>query len=277
MRINIIIIECLSITRQSDVEDDMRLADRIALVTAGGSGMGRAACIRFACEGAHVIVTDIDGDAAKQTLARIEADGGTGEAHQVDVSNTGALTALAEHIRSAHGVLHVLYNHAGIPGASGIDIDDRAFDLAVGVNLKGAFVLTARCEDLLRAAGGKASIIFTASVSGIVGSPLSPLYSMTKGGVVLLMKSLALRLGPDGIRVNAICPGPIATSMLPQFFGRDSDADVSDVIDRFTANVPLGRTGWAEEIANAALFLACDESSFVTGVALPVDGGYLAR
>ena len=100
---------------------------------------------------------------------------------------------------------------------------------------------------------------------------------MTKGGVVLLMKSLALRFGPDGIRVNAICPGPIATAMLPQFFGRDSGADVSDVVDSFTVNIPLGRQGQPEEIANAALFLACDESSFVHGVALPVDGGYLAR
>ena len=255
----------------------MRLKGRIALVTAGGSGMGRASCRRFAAEGAHVIVSDLDADAAKQTLALIEADGGSGEAHQLDVADRAAVTALADHVRSTHGVLHVLYNHAGIPGASGIDIDESAFDLAIDVNLKGAFFLTAACEDVLRAADGHASVIFTASVSGIVGSPLSPLYSMTKGGIVLLMKSLALRFGPAGIRVNAICPGPIATPMLPQFFGRDSGADVSDVIENFTVNVPLGRRGEPEEIAAAAAFLACDDASFVTGVALPVDGGYLAR
>jgi len=255
----------------------MRLKGRIALVTAGGSGMGRASCRRFAAEGAHVIVSDLDADAAKQTLALIEADGGSGEAHQLDVADRAAVTALAEHVRCTHGVLHVLYNHAGIPGASGIDIDESAFDLAIDVNLKGAFFLTAACEDVLRAADGHASVIFTASVSGIVGSPLSPLYSMTKGGIVLLMKSLALRFGPAGIRVNAICPGPIATPMLPQFFGRDSGADVSDVIENFTVNVPLGRRGEPEEIAAAAAFLASDDASFVTGVALPVDGGYLAR
>jgi len=255
----------------------MRLKGRIALVTAGGSGMGRASCRRFAAEGAHVIVSDLDADAAKQTLALIEADGGSGEAHQLDVADRAAVTALADHVRSTHGVLHVLYNHAGIPGASGIDIAENAFDLAIDVNLKGAFFLTAACEDVLRAADGHASVIFTASVSGIVGSPLSPLYSMTKGGIVLLMKSLALRFGPAGIRVNAICPGPIATPMLPQFFGRDSGADVSDVIENFTVNVPLGRRGEPEEIAAAAAFLACDDASFVTGVALPVDGGYLAR
>jgi NAD(P)-dependent dehydrogenase (short-subunit alcohol dehydrogenase family) len=255
----------------------MRLQDRVALVTAGGSGMGRAACVRFAEEGAHVIVTDIDEGAAKETVAQIESHGGHGEAHRLDVSDLGAVDALVQNVRERHGVLHVLYNHAGIPGASGIDIAEKDFDFAVDVNIKGAFYLTGKAEDLLLAAEGKASVIFTASVSGIVGSPLSPLYSMTKGAVVLLMKSLALRFGPQGIRVNAICPGPIATSMLPQFFGRDSDADVSDVIEKFTANVPLGRPGRPEEIANAALFLASDEASFVTGVALPVDGGYLAR
>jgi NAD(P)-dependent dehydrogenase (short-subunit alcohol dehydrogenase family) len=100
---------------------------------------------------------------------------------------------------------------------------------------------------------------------------------MTKGGVVLLMKSLALKLGPEGIRVNAICPGPIATAMLPQFFGREAGAGVDDLVEQFVANVPLGRHGRPEEIAAAALFLASDDASFVTGVALPVDGGYLAR
>jgi NAD(P)-dependent dehydrogenase (short-subunit alcohol dehydrogenase family) len=255
----------------------MRLQNRIALVTAGGSGMGQASCVRFAAEGAHVIVTDLDADAAKATVALIEAAGGSGEARQLDVADRAAVSALAAHIRAAHGVLHVLFNHAGIPGASGLDIAESAFDLAVDVNIKGAFFLTAACEDLLRAAEGKASVIFTASVSGLVGSPLSPLYSMTKGGVVLLAKSLALRFGPAGIRVNAICPGPIATPMLPQFFGRDTGADVSDVIENFTVNVPLGRRGEPAEIAAAAAFLAGDDASFVTGVALPVDGGYLAR
>jgi len=254
-----------------------RLQDRIALVTAGGSGMGRASCRRFASEGAHVIVTDLDLDAAKETVSLIEADGGSAEAHRLDITDLAAITALAEHIRQQFGVLHVLFNHAGVPGASGLDIDGDAFNFAVDANLKGAFFLTANCEDLLQAAAGKGSIIFTASVSGLVGSPLSPLYSMTKGGVVLLMKSLALRYGPLGIRVNAICPGPIATPMLPQFFGRDTKGDVSDLIDKFTVNVPLGRPGEPEEIANAAAFLACDDASFVTGVPLPVDGGYLAR
>jgi NAD(P)-dependent dehydrogenase (short-subunit alcohol dehydrogenase family) len=255
----------------------MRLKDRIALITAAGSGMGRAGALRMAEEGAHVIATDLDGGAAKDTVGLIHAAGGSAEAHVLNVADTDALAAMAQDIGSRHGVLHILYNHAGIPGVAGIDIAERDFDIAVDVNLKGAFFLTGKCVDLLAAADGKGSVIFTASVSGIVGSPLSPLYSMTKGGIVLLMRSLALKLAPQGIRVNAICPGPIATPMLPQFFGRDTGDDVTDLMDSFTTAVPMGRRGLPEEIANAALFLASDEASFITGVALPVDGGYLAK
>lgn len=255
----------------------MRLKDRIALVTAAGSGMGRASALTFAAEGAHVIVTDVVEAGAKETLSLIEQAGGSGEWHLLDVSDVEAIDQLVEGIRARHGVLHVLYNHAGIPGPAGLDITVEEFTQSIDINLRGAFFLTSRCHDLLKAADGKGSIIFTASVAGIVGSPLSPIYSLTKGGVVMFMKSLALRVAPDGIRANAICPAPVATPMLAQFFGRDSGADVSDVVDAFTANVPLGRAARPEEIATAALFLASDDSSFVTGVALPVDGGYTAR
>ncbi len=254
----------------------MRLRDRVALVTAGGSGMGRAGSRRFAQEGAHVIVTDLDESAAKETATLIEADGGSAEAHQLDVRDLGQITSLFQEVERTHGVLHVLYNHAGIPGAAGLDVTSEEFDFAVDINLKGAFFVAQAAVDLLKRAEGKGSIIFTASISGIVGSPFSPLYSMTKGGIVLLMKSLALALAPD-IRCNAICPGPVDTPMLPQFFGREPGANVADLMQGFLSVVPLGRPSQPEEIANAALFLACDESSFVTGVPLPVDGGYIAR
>lgn len=255
----------------------MRLENRIALVTAGGSGMGRAGARRFASEGAHVVVTDVDANAAKETVSLIEADGGSAEAHELDVADIEQVTSVVDNVDRQHGVLHVVYNHAGIPGAAGLDMSEKDFDLAVDINLKGAFFVAGRTVPLLERAEGKGSMIFTASVSGLVGSPLSPLYSLTKGGIVLLMKSLALQLAPKGIRVNAICPGPINTPMFPAFFGRDPGADVDDLVKGFMTAIPLGRQGQPEEIANAALFLACDESSFVTGVPLPVDGGYLAR
>jgi NAD(P)-dependent dehydrogenase (short-subunit alcohol dehydrogenase family) len=255
----------------------VRLQDRVAMVTAAGSGMGRAGARRFAEEGAHIIVTDIDESAAKETVSLIEADGGSAEPHQLDVADLRQIDAVIEAVDRSRGALHVLYDHAGIPGAAGMEIPEEEFDLAIDVNLKGAFYVAAKAIPLLRRAEGKGSIIFTASISGIVGSPFSPLYSMSKGGIVLLMRSLALMLAPDGIRANAICPGPIDTPMLPRFFGREPGADVADLMKGFMSAVPLGRAGQPQEIANAALFLASDESSFMTGVALPVDGGYVAR
>ena len=114
-------------------------------------------------------------------------------------------------------------------------------------------------------------------MSGVVGSPFSPLYSMTKGGIVLFMKSLAVKLGPEGIRSNAILPAMIETPMLSQFFGRENGADIEDLKTAYKSNVPMGRVARPEEIASAAAFLASDDASWVTGVALPVDGGFLAQ
>jgi NAD(P)-dependent dehydrogenase (short-subunit alcohol dehydrogenase family) len=239
--------------------------------------MGRAGARRFASEGAYVFVTDIDLAAAEETVALIESDGGKAEALRLNVADLDEVSSTLDHIGRSRGVLHVLYNHAGIPGPAVLDAPVDAFDQGVDVNLKGAYYLAARALPLLRNTGGKGSIIFTSSVSGLVGSPLSPFYSMTKGGIVLLMRSLALSAAGDGVRVNAICPGPIETPMLPRFFGRASNGDLSDLVGGFTSSIPLGRRGRPEEIADAALFLACDESSFITGVALPVDGGYTAK
>lgn len=253
-----------------------RLKGRVALVTAGGSGMGRAGAERFAHEGAHVVVTDLDEAAAKETASLIAAAGGSAEAHRLDVADVAQINELVSVVERQHQVLHVLYNHAGIPGKAGLIMDERDFDFGVDVNLKGAFYMAGECVRLLERAEGKGSIIFTASVSGLVGSPFSPLYAMTKGGVVLMMKSMALALAPQ-IRVNAICPGPVDTPMLPQFFGREPGANVADLMSGFMTAVPMQRPCQPQEIAAAAAFLASDDASFVTGVALPVDGGYIAR
>jgi NAD(P)-dependent dehydrogenase (short-subunit alcohol dehydrogenase family) len=254
----------------------MRLSGKVALITAAGSGMGRASAQRFAAEGSVVVVTDVDSGAAAGTVEAIEAEGGDAWPMVLDVRDRAAIERVVQEVADRHGRIDVLFNHAGVPGAAGIDIDEDAWRFATDVNLKGAFDMTAIALPWLRRSAA-ASVIFTASVSGIVGSPLSPLYSMTKGGIVLLMKSLALKLGPEGIRVNTICPGPVDTPMLPQFFGREHGDGVADLIDAFMSSVPLGRPGRPDEIAAAAAFLASDDASFITGVALPVDGGYLAR
>lgn len=257
-----------------------RLEGRVALITGGGAGMGRASAERFAEEGAHVIVADIDADAAAETASAITRNGGSAAAVTCDVRDLEGLKTLVEGIQRDHGVLHVLFNHAGIPGSSGgdsgleVDLDD--WETVVDVNMRSAFYLTRYALPLLRKADGKASVIFTSSVSGVVGSPLSPLYSLTKGGVTLLAKSLALRLGPEGIRCNAICPAMVETAMLPQFFGRDKGADIGDLKEAYQRSVPLSRAADPSEMASVAAFLASDDASWVTGVAMPVDGGFLA-
>ena len=254
-----------------------RLEGRIALITAAGSGMGRASAERFAAEGAHVVVSDLNEAAAKEVTEGIRAAGGAATAIGCDVGDMDQIKAMIDAIGAEHGVLHVLFNHAGIPGAAGLDVTQDDWTRTVDINQRSAFYATTYALPLLRAAGGKGSIIFTSSVSGVVGSPFSPLYSMTKGGIVLFMKSLAIKLGPEGIRSNAILPAMIETPMLSQFFGRESGADIEDLKAAYKSNVPLGRVARPEEIASAAAFLASDDASWVTGVALPVDGGFLAQ
>jgi NAD(P)-dependent dehydrogenase (short-subunit alcohol dehydrogenase family) len=239
--------------------------------------MGRASAERFAVEGAHVIVADLDGKAAEEVRDAIVAAGGSAESATCDVADLEALKSLAEGIERDHGVLHVLYNHAGIPGEAGLDVELDSWEKSINVNLRSAFYLTRYAVPLLRKADRKGSIIFTSSVSGVVGSPLSPLYSLTKGGINVLMKSLAVRLGPEGIRSNSICPAMVETPMLSQFFGREKGADIDDLKSAYKSNVPLSRAAHPSEIASVAAFLASDDASWVTGVALPVDGGFLAQ
>ena len=259
----------------------MKLQDRIAVVTAAGSGMGRASAVLFAAEGATVVAVDIDASAASATAKEIEQAGGSARAVQCDASSSTELRDLFAEIDREFGVLHVLYNHVGTPGAAGMDITDEQWQAAVDINMKSAFFGAQYALPLLRRAGGHGSVIFTASTTGLVGSPYSPLYSTTKGAVVMLAKALAVHAAKDGIRSNVLCPGPIDTPMLPLFFGRPGTPGESgmnaELAGFISAAVPMGRAGTAEEVARAALFLASDDSSFITGVALPVDGGFTAK
>jgi NAD(P)-dependent dehydrogenase (short-subunit alcohol dehydrogenase family) len=254
----------------------MLLSDKVALVTAGASGMGRSAAELFAEHGAHVIVVDVNEDAASDTVASIKGLGGSAQAEIVNVRDLAALQALAERVEGQHGALHVLYNNVGIPGAAGLSISEDEWDTSIEINARASFFLSGFLTGALKAAGG-ASVIFTSSTSGLIGSPFSPLYSFTKGGVIALVRSMALALAADGVRVNAIAPGSVETPGLPAFFRTDDPAEIEARKTAFQAQIPLGRVAQPSEIASVALFLASDLSSYVTGVTIPVDGGLTAK
>lgn len=254
----------------------MLLKNRTALITAGGSGMGRAAAEAFAAQGAHVIVVDVDEGAAKEVVGAIEGAGGSARAEVIDVRDLDALKSLAERVQADHGSLDVLYNNVGIPGAAGTDLALEDWDALIEINARASFYLTNYLTDALRASGN-ASVIFTSSSSGLVGSPYSPLYSFTKGGIIALVRSLALAFAQDGVRVNAIAPGSVDTPGLPAFFRTNTEEELAERKKAFFAQIPMGRPSQPEEIAQVALFLASDMASFVTGVTIPVDGGMTAK
>jgi NAD(P)-dependent dehydrogenase (short-subunit alcohol dehydrogenase family) len=254
----------------------MLLHHKVALITAGASGMGRAAAELFAREGAHVIVADVDETAANETVRAIETAGGSARAAVVDVRDLGALKGLADDVTRDHQALHVLYNNVGIPGAAGMDLTEDEWNTGLEINARASFFLSGYLTDALKAADG-ASVIFTSSTSGLIGSPYSPMYSFTKGGIIALVRSMALALAQDKIRVNAIAPGSTETPGLPAFFRVDDPEEIERRKQAFFATIPMGRAAGSDEIASVALFLASDMASYVTGVTIPVDGGITAK
>jgi NAD(P)-dependent dehydrogenase (short-subunit alcohol dehydrogenase family) len=257
----------------------MRLEGKVGLITAAGSGMGLAGAVRFAEEGAAVAVVDRDRDAAEAAVAEIIGRGGKAVAISGDLRDDEFARDIIRQTHAAFGRLDFVWNHLGHPGSSQVEhetMDD--FSLAIDLNLRSGFNTTAAAIPVLREGGGGA-ILFTSSTSGLVASANSPVYSATKFGVLGLMRGLARRLAKENIRCNAVCPGPIDTPMLRAFVARPDQKlndDVEDLVAKRGALTPMGRNGTPREIANAALFLISDEASFVTGVALPVDGGSTA-
>jgi len=254
-----------------------RLEGRVAAVLGGASGMGLAISRRFAAEGAFVYIADLNAAAADDAAAEVRDTGGDAIGVAVDAVSTASIAELYGRIEAEHGVLHVLHSQVGMPGAGGLEVSEEEFDRSIDVNVRSAFFASTLALPLLRRAGGKGSITLLASTAALVGSPLSPLYSLTKGAVVSYTRSLALATATDGIRVNVLCPGPVDTPMLPQFFGRDPGADVQDLMSGFVSVIPMQRPATPEEIAGAAAFLASDDAGFITGIALPIDGGQTAK
>jgi NAD(P)-dependent dehydrogenase (short-subunit alcohol dehydrogenase family) len=239
--------------------------------------MGRAIARRLAAEGAHVWVADLSEASARTVAAEIAEDGDRATGISLDATDTDALQAFFADIEREHGRLHVLHDQVGMPGAAGIDVSEKDFGRAIDVNVKSAFYVATLGYELVKRAEGKGSITITASTAALIGSPFSPLYSLTKGALTAFGRALALVGGRDGVRVNVICPGPVDTPMLPTFFGRDPGADMSDLMSAFIGLVPLGRPATPEEIAGVVAFLASDDAGFVTGTTIPIDGGLTAQ
>ena len=259
----------------------MRLANKIGIVTAAASGMGRAGAVRFAQEGAAVGVVDLDEAGASAVVKQITDRGGKAIALAGDLRQDVFAREIVRRTANAFGGLDFVWNHVGHPGPAAIEgIDWKDFELAMDLNVRTVLVTTEAAIPELRARGGGA-LLYTASTSGLTGSQFSPVYNIAKFGVVGLVHGLAKRYAREKIRVNAVCPGPTDTPMLRVFVARPDQqstrgADKEQLVRQRGGQNPLGRTGRPEEVANAALFLLSDEASFVTGAALAVDGGATA-
>jgi NAD(P)-dependent dehydrogenase (short-subunit alcohol dehydrogenase family) len=249
----------------------MRLSDKTAFITGAGSGLGRAAAQRFAEEGATVVAADIDGGAAEETVEAIEAEGGAGAAHELDVRDSAAVHAAVDATAEDHG-LDVVVNNAGISHTRTVteEIDDGERDDVIDVNIKGVWNGCHAALPHLKEQGS-GSIINTASFAGVTGVARLSAYSLTKGAVVNFTHSLAAEAGPEGVRVNAVCP---AVTDTPLARGETDDSEWEQLKSQMAKQYPLRRLGRPEDIANAMLFLASDEAAWVTGHSLVVDGGY---
>ncbi|MFY9562169.1 MAG: SDR family NAD(P)-dependent oxidoreductase [Terriglobales bacterium] len=252
----------------------MLLATKVALITGGASGIGRATALLFAREGAQVVIADVNVQAGQAVVDEIENAGGRACFESVDVTRVTDCRHAVERTLREFRKIDILFNNAGvIRRATVLDLSEEDWDRVMAVNVKSVYLLSREVIPHMQAAGG-GSIINTASGWGLAGGAKAAVYCASKGAVVLLTKAMAVDHGPQNIRVNCICPGDTDTRML-----RSEAQQLGEASGRFLAEAakrPLGRVGSPEEIAQAALYLASDASSFVTGTALVVDGGGLA-
>lgn len=240
-------------------------------MTGAASGIGRASAERFAAEGAAVLVADLRADACAEVVREIRAAGGRAEPCGVDVSDDASVGAMIAQAVASFGGLDILFNNAGVGHYVPFErLEPDQWDRILDVNLKGVYLGCRHAVPELRRRGGGA-ILNTASLAGLRAQAQNEAYCASKAGVILLTQSLARELGEDRIRVNCLCPGAVDTPLLRRFTGGAERAD--EDLTALGKRSPLGRVARPEEIAAAALFLVSDEASFVTGVALPVDGG----
>jgi NAD(P)-dependent dehydrogenase (short-subunit alcohol dehydrogenase family) len=250
-----------------------RLDGKVALITGAGSGMGRAAAELFAHEGAKVVVTDVVDDAGDAAVKAVRAAGGEATYVRADVSNADDCEAMVRGATETYGGLHVLYNNAGVfPDDDGgvLDTPESTWEAVMRINLKGVWLGCRAAIPAMIASGG-GSIVNVASFVALMGAATAQIaYTASKGGVLSMTREIAVEYARQGIRANALCPGPIETPLLAELLSDPARRA------RRMVHIPMGRLGRSEELARAALFLASDDSSFMTGASLVVDGGITA-
>jgi NAD(P)-dependent dehydrogenase (short-subunit alcohol dehydrogenase family) len=249
----------------------MRLLGKTAIITGGGGGIGRSTAIRFAKEGARVAVADIDSTIGEETVRLIKEEGGDAIFVKTDVTDSEQIKALINTTTSTFGALHIMFNNAGVGNSEvlSVDLSEEEWDRVIDINLKGVFLgIKYAVPEFIKAGGG--AIINTSSLLGLKGQKYVSAYNASKAGVVMLTQNASLEYGKYNIRVNAIAPGVIDTPIIDHW---KQDERKWPIISRANA---LRRIGTPDEVANAVLFLASDEASFITGTTLSVDGGGLA-
>ncbi len=251
-----------------------KLEGKVALVTGGGSGIGRASALALAGEGARVVVADVNAGGGQATVEAVRAIGGDAAFVEADVTSNSDVESIIQATVDTYGQLNCAFNNAGIEGAVGVPIaeaQEHDWDRVIGINLTGVWLCLKHELAYMRQHGG-GSIVNTASVAGLVGGTFGAAYHASKHGVVGLTKAAALEYGPSSIRVNAVCPGVIRTEMAQRLLADDDARET-----RIAALHPLGRLGTPQEVAELVVWLCSDSASFVTGAAISVDGGYVAQ
>jgi NAD(P)-dependent dehydrogenase (short-subunit alcohol dehydrogenase family) len=246
---------------------------KIALVTGGGSGIGRATALKLAKEGAKVMIADYVPEGGERTVRMIEEAGGEASFVAADVSVTKQVEAMVAKTIASYGRIDCAFNNAGIEGrmANTVECTEETWDRTIAINLKGVWLcMKYEIPQMLKQGGG--TIVNTASIAGLVGFEGLPAYNASKGGVVQLTRTAALEFATKNIRVNCVCPGVIRTPMVERLLDNRSFTE-----EQLNAGEPVGRMGKPEEIAEGVLWLLSDASSFVTGHPLVVDGAWVAR
>ena len=249
----------------------MRLEGKVAIITGGGSGIGRATAELFAGEGARVVVADYNANAGQESAQAIKSADGDALFVEVDVSDWGQVQHMVQATLDAYGGINILFNNAGVLAfGTVLDTDEVSWNRVISINLTGVFLCSRAVLPHMIARGGGCIINSSSSTGAHDAAGNTAAYVASKGGVALLTKAMAIDHAPDNIRVNAIAPGPTDTQMLRDNFSPEA-------LEAFEATFPMKRLGQPSELAKAVLFLASDEASFVTGCVLPVDGGQTAQ